>query len=218
MPSLRLRWLEKAKIKTKTTTKTKNQKTMQVTVKGIPIIILENKQAFSYDFQMKTWLRVADNSYELSEFRRINSSGILSKLQGNLQSGSTMAAPKGSKSSAKEVLTESISHLESLLASAVALKSSAEYMLFFKIYLKRLSEENQVDKLREVFTSLLGPAHLPTLTSQIAPPDWEPMLLDMPKREVLRQGAQLAREVNQSLEPLANEFERSLEGILRRQG
>jgi len=56
---------------------------VHVTQKGVPVIILSNHSAYSYDFDMKGWLRVSDTSFVNSDFSNTEPSnrGILNALR-----------------------------------------------------------------------------------------------------------------------------------------
>ena len=156
-----------------------NFQEVYVSPKGVPVITLDNNTSYTFDFAMKVWIRVADNDFDLSDFRKTlkSNSGILGAFQSRVPINP--ADFLRTMDSAGQDLRRAVStaHLESQVASAVALKSSQEAADWLRTYTKRLAEENAEDKLREVFKSLLGPPGPSVAPPQAPGPEWNPMLI-----------------------------------------
>ncbi|XP_014676295.1 PREDICTED: protein HIRA-like [Priapulus caudatus] len=95
------------------------------------------------------------------------------------------------------------SHLESEVAAALALGSTAEYRRRVTAYVRYLSQEGLESRLREVCDTLLGPTYKTTIA-------WNPYILGFSKRQLLREVLPLVGG-NLQLQRLYMEYQRQLD-------
>jgi len=127
-----------------------------------PVIWLTNHTILMYSFRLKAWLQVGGVEFPGSEY----SSGFAA-LQPNtplgiLQRQSSAAGQTASSSNhlvdASQSLQHTVSHIETQLTRALLLRSRADFEIWFWNYVRTLVKNSVVDKLRELGSSLLGPA------------------------------------------------------------
>ncbi|XP_022985643.1 protein HIRA-like isoform X1 [Cucurbita maxima] len=177
---------------------------------GSPLVVLATRHAFLFDTNLKCWLRVADDCFPASNF---SSSWNL----GSIQSGELAAlqvdirkylARKPGWSRVTDDGMQTRAHLETQMASSLALKSPNEYRQWLLSYIRFLAREADESRLREVCESLLGP---PTGMAGDASADsknqaWDPCVLGMRKHKLLREDILPAMASNRKVQRLLNEF------------
>jgi hypothetical protein len=159
--------------------------------------VLSNGHAFGFDTALDVWLRLADDHFHESDFHSDLPAAVLGATNGQGQTDMTTdlamvhaaastvartAAPTSAPVSRVATLMQSggsgrkkrsVSHLESLLGSAVLLgrgvggsaptgAAQQEYKDWLRVYVRRLAEDGAVnaaaiDKVRELCEELLGP-------------------------------------------------------------
>ncbi|KAJ3681559.1 hypothetical protein LUZ60_016048 [Juncus effusus] len=171
---------------------------------GSPLIVLATRHAFLYDSGMKCWLRIADDCFPASNFATCLDlkAGELAKLQ--VEAGKFMARKPIWNRLAGDEGVQTRAHLESQLASALALKSPNEYRQCLLSYVRFLTREADESRLREVCESFLGPP-IGMLTDPNNPA-WDPIVLGIEKHKLLREDILPAMASNRKVQRLLNEF------------
>ncbi|GMH07323.1 hypothetical protein Nepgr_009163 [Nepenthes gracilis] len=175
---------------------------------GSPLVVLATRHAFLFDLSLMCWLRVADDCFPASNFASSwnlgsTQSGELAALQVDVRKFSTRK-PGWSRVTDDGMQTRA--HLETQLASALALKSPNEYCQCLLSYVRFLAREADESRLREVCESFLGP---PTGMAETVSPDpnaWDPVVLGMKKHKLLREDILPAMASNRKVQRLLNEF------------
>jgi protein HIRA/HIR1 len=133
-------------------------------------------QAFVYNRSMELWMRVADSRFMLSDFystlpnTKTSHTGVLSKMEDAVRSGSVMSSIKpshrgrdsysaamfrnGEDASGGNIVTRS--HCEDRMACAAVLGSPNEFKSWLLLYIQTLAKEGHVDHLRLVVDMLLS--------------------------------------------------------------
>ncbi|ORX56925.1 WD40 repeat-like protein [Hesseltinella vesiculosa] len=134
---------------------------------GTPLIVTSYHQVFAYSQPMRSWLRISDAWFILSEFWGSGHGDTLENhplgwLSSALsKSGATDPTHDCIKSLAnldsQMAGTITLSHIENQLAACMVLGSAKEYKDWMKIYARRLSEENAHAKVQELCQWLVGP-------------------------------------------------------------
>ncbi|OQS00635.1 hypothetical protein ACHHYP_03257 [Achlya hypogyna] len=173
-----------------------------VTTSGQPIVTMalsgterSRLHSFTFDLALKCWMRVADDHFSYSDFQTSLSTDAVVAADvpigplRRLQNASTHSR------SAKHMLTGMTNmtlqrhvtrtHLEHQLAASVALESATEYKYWLKVYARYLAQEGDVARLEELCTELTGPLSASTVAPTLRQ-TWRPLVLDCPKRELLR--------------------------------
>ncbi|KAI5062273.1 hypothetical protein GOP47_0022812 [Adiantum capillus-veneris] len=188
---------------------------VQVSKSGAPLVVLANRHAFLFHMDMQCWQRVADDQFHASSF--------FSSLQGTSLAGDSelaslqAAAAEVAASNRKwnRVMNEdkstTRSHLESQMASAIALKSPQDYQNFLLAYTRFLTREADEVRLRELCMELLGPP-FPNDTAMDGSnattegvSKWESTVLGLKKQELLKSHVLPAMASNRSIQRLLNE-------------
>lgn len=177
---------------------------------GFPLVVLATRHAFLYDMNLMCWLRVADDCFPASNFASTwnfgsTQSGELAALQVDVRK---YLARKPGWSRITDDGVQTRAHLESQMASALALKSPNEYRQCLLSYIRFLAREADESRLREVCENFLGP---PTGMAEVAAADpknlpWDPCVLGMPKHKLLREDILPAMASNRKVQRLLNEF------------
>ncbi|KAI0519728.1 hypothetical protein KFK09_007187 [Dendrobium nobile] len=175
---------------------------------GSPLVVLASRHAFLFDMGMKCWLRIADDCFPASNFASSFSlSSIHSGELGNLQVDvGKFISRKPTWTRVTDDGVQTRAHLETQLASALALKSPNEYRQCLLAYVRFLAREADESRLREVCESFLGP---PTGMVEAASSDtktWDPSVLGMKKQKLLREDILPAMASNRKVQRLLNEF------------
>ncbi|KAF2300796.1 hypothetical protein GH714_015887 [Hevea brasiliensis] len=177
---------------------------------GSPLVVLATRHAFLFNMNLSCWLRVADDCFPASNFA---SSWNL----GSIQSGELAAlqvdvrkylARKPGWSRVTDDGVQTRAHLESQLASSLALKSPNEYRQCLLSYIRFLAREADEARLREFCESFLGP---PTGMAESTYSDaknlaWDPFVLGMKKHKLLREDILPSMASNRKVQRLLNEF------------
>ncbi|XP_073221749.1 protein HIRA isoform X2 [Cicer arietinum] len=177
---------------------------------GSPLVVLATRHAFLFDMSVKCWLRVADDCFPASNFASSWSlgsiqSGELAALQVDLRK---YLARKPGWTRVTDDGVQTRAHLESQLASSLALGSPNEYRQCLLSYVRFLAREADESRLREVCESFLGP---PTGMAEEASSDsknlaWDPFVLGMRKHKLLREDILPSMASNRKVQRLLNEF------------
>ncbi|KAL2590207.1 Protein HIRA [Glycine soja] len=177
---------------------------------GSPLVVLATRHAFLFDMNVKCWLRVADDFFPASNFSSSWSlgsiqSGELAALQVDLRK---YLARKPGWTRVTDDGVQTRAHLETQLASSLALGSPNEYRQCLLSYVRFLAREADESRLREVCESFLGP---PTGMVEETSSDsknlaWDPMVLGMRKHKLLREDILPSMASNRKVQRLLNEF------------
>lgn len=138
----------------------------RVTESGEPILVLSNGHAYVYSTNFCSWLRVADDSAPNSDFVRTVPStkkvGLLRSLQpGNGLTQNALPSLSG-MADLRRSAVESLSHLESLMESAIVLGSACDYRYYLTNYASRVAAavsddvENCKARLHELCSKFLN--------------------------------------------------------------
>lgn len=180
------------------------------TVSGAPVVSLSNATAYTWDDDLQGWLRIADESMTLSRFSPMMNMAILGDV-GSVQSttlagvGMPIAAGSSFASTAAQI---SRGHVETNLAAAIVMESPKEYLHWLKSYVKLLTDQADKGRLEELCQALLG------RPSGSGPDPWNPEVLGMPKRDLLK--TVVAEQIRQNREldnELLSKYLKSLEEI-----
>lgn len=177
---------------------------------GFPLVVLATRHAFLFDMSLMCWLRVADDCFPASNFA---SSWNLGSIQGGEVAALQVdvrkfLARKPGWSRVTDDGVQTRAHLESQLASALALKSPSEYHQCLLSYVRFLAREADESRLREVCENFLGP---PTGMADAVSSDpkdlkWDSCVLGMKKHKLLREDILPAMASNRKVQRLLNEF------------
>lgn len=188
---------------------------IRISRSGAPLVVLANRHAFLFHMDMQCWERVVDDHFHASSF--------FSSLPGTSSAGdselaSLQAAAAGASISNRkwnramnEDKSISRAHLESQMASAVALKSPQDYQTLLLAYARFLAREADEVRLRELCMELLGPPFPNDMDvdgSNALSKDmnkWEPSILGLKKQELLKSHVLPAMASNRSIQRLLNE-------------
>ncbi|KAI1901111.1 hypothetical protein AGOR_G00056830 [Albula goreensis] len=161
-----------------------------LTQQGVPVISLSNGKSYCFNSSLETWNLIADKQDSLvqcADFRNclpsqdaMVTTGPLAVMQGRtLNAGRLASRLSSTPHHLQQGMT--LAYLENQLASALTLKSSQEYRHWLLIYARFLVNEGWEQRLRELCKDLLGPVHRSAGTV------WEPALLGLRKRELLKE-------------------------------
>ncbi|CAA7047212.1 unnamed protein product [Microthlaspi erraticum] len=176
---------------------------------GSPLVVLATRHAFLFDTSLMCWLRVADDCFPASNFSsswNLGSApcGELAGLQVDVRK--YMARKPGWNRITDDGM-QTRAHLESQLASSLALESPNEYRQCLLAYVRFLAREADESRLREVCESFLGP---PTGMAEAASTDtnlsWDPYVLGVKKHKLLRNDILPAMASNRKVQRLLSEF------------
>ncbi|XP_019178834.1 PREDICTED: protein HIRA isoform X1 [Ipomoea nil] len=177
---------------------------------GSPLVVLATRHAYLFDMNLMCWLRVADDCFPASNFAsswNLGSfhGGELAALQVDVRK---FLARRPGWSRVTDDGVQTRAHLESQLASALALESPKEYRQCLLSYIRFLAREADESRLREVCESFLGPpiGMAEASTSSTEKPAWEPCVLGMKKHKLLREDILPAMASNRKVQRLLNEF------------
>ncbi|KAF9206226.1 HIR complex subunit, partial [Haplosporangium sp. Z 27] len=150
---------------------------------GLPILTTSAGQGYTYHEGMKTWVKVIDPWFAISNFYGTgpvqrdsfgditpslpHRKGILSHIQaaasgGRLEKDAAFAQELlNVEQSVQSVVT--LSHLENQLAAAQVLGSQSEYKQWLRCYAQKLADESSVARVEELCKFLLGPVYQGTM-------------------------------------------------------
>ncbi|KAI9323328.1 WD40-repeat-containing domain protein [Dichotomocladium elegans] len=183
-------------------------KDVRIQANGLPLIVTNYQQAFTYHIKMKVWMRISDAWYIVSNFWSSSLGhphdyplGWLSaamSLNGGLDPvGKVMLNFVDGNKEAVGAIT--LSHIEIQLAVAALLNSPSEYKQWLLIYAKKLSMENSQNKTKELCQWLIGP---PLYNNGKA---WEEAVLGLLKRDLLKEVLPLLGH-NRQMQRLISEY------------
>jgi len=186
-----------------------------LTEEGIPIISLKSGNAFCYEFGMKTWNRISDHEFDLSNFKNSmpNKNGILASLQTKFSSQQTDLVNRILTGKDSDTSIWSFSHLENQMAAALLVKSKSEYLYWLRTYVYYLCNQKAEKKLDELFLELRGPPHRPSTEISTPSGEWNPLILGIPKRQLLAEMIEVVAKSARELQRLAKEYSDQLTAI-----
>ncbi|CAH0479483.1 unnamed protein product [Peronospora belbahrii] len=193
--------------------------------------------SYTFDSAMSSWMRVADDSFVYSDFASALSTdavtvksvpiGPLRQLQnasgyGRSQRGIASAMLSGmSDPLMQRNLTRS--HLEHQAAAAIVLKSSTEYCYWIQTYARFLTNDEDVTRLDELCAEMMGPFHASSTRSSVSDKksarrgnesnEWDPMVLDLVKRDVLKIHILPTIAMNRALQRIVTKYQLMLSEI-----
>ncbi|KAG7398243.1 hypothetical protein PHYBOEH_011416 [Phytophthora boehmeriae] len=214
----------------------------QVTTKGMPLVtfaesnseVKGNSSLLSYTFDtaMSSWMRVADDSFVFSDFTSALPTdavaaksvpvGSLRRLQnasayGRTQRGIALAMLSGMSD---PVMQRNVtrSHLEHQVAAAIVLKSPVEYRYWVQAYARFLTHDEDVTRLDDLCAEMMGPFHASSRTveaslTQDEDSTWNPMVLDLVKRDVLKLYILPTIATNRTLQRVVTKYQLMLSEI-----
>ncbi|KAG6592740.1 Histone transcription regulator HIRA, WD repeat superfamily [Phytophthora cinnamomi] len=218
----------------------------QVTTRGMPLITFAESNSetkgsssllsYTFDTAMSCWMRVADDSFVFSDFASALSTdavsvksvpiGPLRRLQnasgyGRTQRGIASAMLSGMSDPLMQ-RNVTRSHLEHQVAAAVILKSSAEYRYWIQAYARFLTHDEDVARLDDLCAEMMGPFHAPstrdgTAAKQEEDSAWDPMVLDLVKRDVLKSHILPTIAANRALQRVVTKYQLMLSEIEARE-
>ncbi|CAL1534335.1 unnamed protein product [Lymnaea stagnalis] len=159
----------------------------QLTTDGVPLVTLANKKSYCFSLNIGDWVLVSNAEDKLQSFSNHHQCtpvkhrpiGPLDSLQKAARSSDQASRSFQSNPGIQQSIT--LSHLESQMASSLALKSSSEYLFWLETYIRYLAQEGIEDKLREICDELLGPLY--RSKSRKA---WSQHILGLDKHTILR--------------------------------
>ncbi|KAG2328023.1 hypothetical protein Bca4012_037061 [Brassica carinata] len=176
---------------------------------GSPLVVLATRHAFLFDTGLMCWLRVADDCFPSSNFSsswNLGSApcGELAGLQVDVRK--YMARKPGWNRITDDGM-QTRAHLETQLASSLALESPNEYRQCLLAYVRFLAREADESRLREVCENFLGPptgmAEAPNSDTNLS---WDPYVLGVKKHKLLRNDILPAMASNRKVQRLLSEF------------
>ncbi|CAM6104964.1 unnamed protein product [Calypogeia fissa] len=180
---------------------------------GAPLIVLENQHIFLFHMDLKCWVQVAD-SFPSSRFCKfspmlttIMSKGDPSpKRVGALGSDGTFNLSRAGLLG-RDNGSFTRGQLEFEMAVAVALQSADEYRRCLLAYARCLARDADTSRLRELCEELLGPPdELDGVNDSSPKRGWDPVILGLKKRELLKHDVLPAMASNRSIQRLLAEF------------
>ncbi|KAL3660892.1 hypothetical protein V7S43_013909 [Phytophthora oleae] len=195
--------------------------------------------SYTFDSGMSAWMRVADDSFVFSDFAsalptdavRVKSVpiGPLRRLQnasgyGRTQRGIASAMLSGMSDPLMQ-RNVTRSHLEHQVAAAVILKSSAEYRYWIQAYARFLTHDEDVTRLDDLCAEMMGPFHAPsspvasegTNANAAEGGEWDPMVLDLFKRDVLKSHILPTIAANRALQRVVTKYQLMMSEIEARE-
>ncbi|TMW57476.1 hypothetical protein Poli38472_003401 [Pythium oligandrum] len=185
-------------------------------------------QSFTFDPDMLSWMRVADDSFVYSDFhsslatdavlardipvgplRRLQNASGYSRNQRGIASAmlKEMADPLTQRNVTR-------SHLEHQMATAIVLQSSREYLYWLQAYVRFLTADEDVARLDDLSAELLGPFHAqPSELQSSGTQSWLPQILDLSKRNLLRTHVLPTMATNRSLQRVVAKFQLMLDDM-----
>ncbi|KAF1791152.1 WD repeat HIR1 [Phytophthora cactorum] len=170
----------------------------------------------------KEKMRVADDSFVFSDFASALPTDAVT----------VKSVPRGIASAMLSGMSDPLmqrnvtrSHLEHQVAAAIVLKSSAEYRYWIQAYARFLTHDEDVTRLDDLCAEMMGPFHAPS--SLIATDgknpnsnegsEWEPMVLDAVKRDVLKLHILPTIAANRALQRVVTKYQLMLSEIEARE-
>ncbi|CAI5700904.1 unnamed protein product [Peronospora effusa] len=193
--------------------------------------------SYTFDSAMSSWMRVADDSFVYSDFASALPTdavtvksvpvGPLRQLQnassyGRIQRGIASAMLSGMSDPLMQ-RNVTRSHLEHQAAAAVVLKSATEYCYWVQAYARFLTHDEDVTRLDELCAEMMGPFHASSAPSSVNGKDftlgvdesseWDPMVLDLAKRDVLKVHILPTVATNRALQRVVTKYQLMLSEI-----
>ena len=190
---------------------------------GVPMVCLSNGSAHIYDADMmcwqcisETWWAVGSDSWDMSR-RGHGARGIVKQIESKVNE---VYVELGRDKVEKEVLkcsiggadwevAVSIGHLETRMATAIALYSAAEYKQYLLAYARKLSDESVRGKAEELCRDFLGPVYYRAGDSSSK---WTPMVVGLHKRDLLKDFLPIFAR-NRMLHKIASDYQDLLKKV-----
>lgn len=187
---------------------------------GAPLVVLSSRSAFLFHLELRSWLLVAHDGFPSSGFRSVwpeRGAGAVTELAQlryeaaslGPQASTGWGAPLEDRNPELE-RAQSRAHAEELQAAAEALESPEDYQLWLQNSVHTLTRQGDTGRLREICEGLLGVPHgrqeSASDDAKHRAPDWDPEILGLDKRELLRAVVLPAMMANKSLQRLVSEF------------
>ncbi|CAI5735131.1 unnamed protein product [Peronospora destructor] len=193
--------------------------------------------SYTFDSAMSSWMRVADDSFVYSDFASVLPTdavtvksvpvGPLRQLQNASCYG---RIPRGIASAMLSRMSDPVmqrnvtrSHLEHQAAAAIVLKSATEYCYWIQAYARFLTHDEDVTRLDELCAEMMGPFHASSASSSVNGKDsmlrvdesskWDPMVLDLAKRDVLKVHILPTVATNRALQRVVTKYQLMLSEI-----
>ncbi|XP_070205322.1 protein HIRA-like isoform X2 [Littorina saxatilis] len=159
-----------------------------LTSEGVPVLTVSSGKSYSFAPEIGSWMVVSNREDRLqmcSDHQHCvpskpRSTGPLASVQGGGRAMQQAGRVFQSSSHMQHVST--LSHLETQMATCLALKSSSEYRFWLETYIRYLAQEGLEEKLRTVCDDLLGPI----FSRSSGASAWQPTILGTNKREFLK--------------------------------
>lgn len=168
----------------------------RLTMHGIPVVSLSNCTAYTWNNDLQSWVRIADESMTLSRYAPMISMpnmGEVGAAQASALASTGMPIASGS-SFASAAAQISRGHVETNLAASIVMESPDEYCHWLRTYAKILSENGDKDRLDELCQELYGKPN------GISPEPWEPRILGLSKLNLLKNTVASQVRQNRALE------------------
>ncbi|KAF9585251.1 HIR complex subunit [Lunasporangiospora selenospora] len=192
---------------------------------GLPLLTTSAGQGYTYHEGLKSWVKIIDPWFATSSFFGSDSlavvrgdgdpvvprKGVLAHLQaaatgGRLDKDVAFAQELlNVEESVQSVVT--LAHLENQIASAQILGTPSEFKQWMRCYAQRLADESSLVRIEELCKFLLGPVYQGGEKS-----DWQPMIMNIQKREVLKDILPVLSS-NRSLQRIVKEYLTGLEMV-----
>nr|CCA16712.1 conserved hypothetical protein [Albugo laibachii Nc14]CCA21817.1 conserved hypothetical protein [Albugo laibachii Nc14] len=213
----------------------------QVTTRGMPILAVTKStrdgngpsslENYIFDKDMASWMRVTDTSFMYSDFSTslptnvVSGNSVPMQILRQLQTASGSArSQRGIPSAMLSEMTDPYlqrnltrSHLEHQIAASRVLESPQEYQYWLTAYAKFLAQDEDLSRLDELCTELLGPIHEQVKGYEGS---WNPCILGIPRRELVRSAVLRSIASNRSMQRLVAKFQlllREADGIVEQE-
>lgn len=180
---------------------------------GAPLIVLENQHIFLFHMELKCWVQVAD-CFPSSRFCKFGPmlTNVMAKGDPSPKRVGALG-PDGTFNLSRAGLlghdngSFTRGQLEFEMAVAVALQSAEEYRRCLLAYARCLARDADKTRLRELCEELLGPPDVfESANDPASKRGWDPVILGLKKRDLLRHDVLPAMASNRSIQRLLAEF------------
>ncbi|KAG8875668.1 HIR complex subunit, partial [Tulasnella sp. 331] len=160
---------------------------------GVPIIILSNGTAYTYDTDLASLTKITEARWGAGsdawegrqrQNKAVSNKGVVASLEitlSELEAGGGVSFPAERPQWWDAAYT--LGHLETRQHAARALDSPAEYKTALLLYAKRIADEGFRAKAEELIKELCGPLYWKPGREEA----WSPNVLGMAKRDLLRE-------------------------------
>ncbi|KAJ3054480.1 HIR complex subunit [Rhizophlyctis rosea] len=166
---------------------------------GLPVLRTSLDETFAWHIGMKAWVKVGNRDQGIVLKATHDGAGTI-RYQG------------------EQMI--SMSEIETMLASALVMRSPKEYNMWLKRYARKLADEGAESKAKELCDFLLGPMNRPTIAvndqglTQTSDHmgSWPSVVLGIPKRDCLLHILPILAK-NRSLQRLVSQYQSAVEEI-----